>query len=421
MCTGPSRTGERSRGARLAGAAGNAVEWYDFAVFGASATLVAAAIAPERSDEFTAVLAVWAIAFVVRPLGAVLGAEWADRSGRRGPLVATVLVMSLASAAVGLLPSGAWAGGVVALLLLALRAVQGLATGAELVISVAYLTEQAPEGRRGLWGGAHLSTLALGYAAGIGTVVAVAATLPADAVASWGWRLPFLLALPLGLVMVVVRHRATESPDFEVVRSASVDQPWWSAVRALRGHRDAVVRSFLLASALTCAVNLWFVYVPARLAYEDELAAGPALAGAIVGLLTLSVSAVVCGHWSDVVGRRPVIAAGLATHLLLWTFGYPSVDEGMVPLALLQAVAGAGMGALVVQATISEAFPAPLRAAGIAVSLGLATSIVGGTAPMVAELLTGVGPGLVQVYAVLWLAAAAASSLREPVPVSSLR
>ena len=182
-----------------------------------------------------------------------------------------------------------------------------------------------------------------------------------------------------------------------------------------------MVRSFLLAAALTCAVNLWFVYVPARLAYEHSVAAGPALAGAIVGLLTLSVSAVVCGHWSDVVGRRPVIAAGLATHLLLWTFGYPSVDDGVVPLVLLQAVAGAGMGALVVQATISEAFPAPLRAAGIAVSLGLATAIVGGTAPMVAELLTGVGPGLVQVYAVLWLAAAAASSLREPVPVSALR
>ena len=215
MHTGRDGTDERSRGARLAGAAGNAVEWYDFAVFGASATLVAAAIAPGHSAEFTAVLAVWAIAFVVRPLGAILGAEWADRSGRRGPLIATVLVMSLASTAVGLLPSGAWAGGVVALLLLALRAVQGLATGAELVVSVAYLTEQAPEGRRGLWGGAHLSTMALGYAAGMGAVVAVAATLSADAVASWGWRLPFLLALPLGLVIVLLRHRATESPDFQ--------------------------------------------------------------------------------------------------------------------------------------------------------------------------------------------------------------
>ncbi len=402
--------------ARVAGAVGNAVEWYDFAVLGASAALIAQVLTPGGKGSVTAVFAVFGLSFVVRPLGALLGAAWADRSGRRPSLIATLLAMTLATAAIGLLPSWQAAGGIVVVALLGLRIVQGLATGAELVVSVAYLVEHAPPGRRGLWGGAQMATMAAGFAGGMAAVSVVSAILTPEAVTAWGWRIPFLIALPLGLVTLLLRSRAAESPEFGQIETAMTQAPTGRARTALTRHRPALVRGFILTAALMSSFTLWFVYLPAHLAQTNVLALHESLASATVGLVVLATSALLCGSASDRRGRRPLIGAGLTILFVSWAAAYPMVTQGFAVLLLAHVAAGAGLGALVLQSTLAESFPPVLRTTGLAISFGLASALVGGTSPLVADALQRVDPALVQVYALAWVVAAAGAALTLPHP-----
>jgi MFS transporter, MHS family, proline/betaine transporter len=403
-----------ARTARTAGALGNAVEWYDFAVLGASATLVAAALT--SGGALTAVLAVFSLSFLLRPLGAALGAIWADRIGRRPLLIATVVAMTCATGGIGLLPSWRTSAAVAVTGLLVLRAVQGVATGAELVVSVTYLAEHAPPGRRGLWGGAHLATMACGFAAGVTAVLVVEAALPPTSAATWGWRVPFLAAVPLGLVTLLLRRRALETPDFLVGSCRNVDRSAKGLFTVVREDRSAVLRGFLLTAALMSSVNLWFVYLPARLASAKAMDLGPALASTVLGLLALAVSAVLCGRGSDRWGRRPFLGAAVSTLFVLWTVGYPLVAHDLGALVAVDLAAGVAMGALVVQSAVPESFPVHRRTAGLTFTVGLASAVVGGTSPLLAQALGDISPVLVQLYALVWVAGAAAATLTLPLP-----
>jgi MFS transporter, MHS family, proline/betaine transporter len=404
-----------------AGLFGNAVEWYDFAVLGASATLVADALTPGGSGGITAVFAIFAITLLVRPLGALLGALWADRAGRRLPLIVTVAAMSLATAAIALLPPWATAGGIVVVLLLLLRVVQGLATGAELVVSVAYLIEHAPPHRRGTWGGMHMATIAAGFVGGTFAVATASALLSADSLASWGWRVPFLLALPLGYAAVQLRRRVAETPDFRAMASRARDfgvddvagrlaldhegaDVWRHPWAALLPHRGRLFGGFALAAGLMSSFTLWFVFLPAFLAGRGLHPLPLTLACASGGLLAMSASAILSGRASDTWGRAPLIAMGAAVVSLTWLFGFPLVLDGSVTaLVFTSLFAGAGLGGFVLQSALIEGLPARVRTATLAVTFGLASALVGGTAPLVADILARRDPALVSVYAVAWL------------------
>ncbi len=414
MHAATDRRSTSTRSARVAGAVGNAVEWYDFAVMGASAALVAQVLTPGGKGSLTAVFALFGLSFLVRPVGAMLGAAWADRAGRRVPLIATVLAMTLATACIGLLPSWQAAGGVVVLALLGLRIVQGLANGAELVVSVAYLVEHAPPGRRGLWGGAQMATMAAGFAGGMAAVSVVSAVLTPAAMAAWGWRIPFLVAIPLGVVTLLLRTRATETPEFAQIEIARSQAPSSPGRTVLARHLPAVVRGFVLTAALMSSFTLWFVYLPAHLAQTGGVALDVSLASATVGLVVLAASALACGSVSDRWGRRPLIGAGLALLAVTWAAAYPLVTQGVAVLLLAHVAAGAGLGALVLQSTLAESFPLRLRTTGIAVSFGLASALVGGTSTLVADVLQRTDPALVQVYALAWVVLAAGAALTLP-------
>jgi MFS transporter, MHS family, proline/betaine transporter len=429
------------RATRSAGLFGNAVEWYDFAVLGASATLVSAALTP--SGGLTTVFSILAISLLVRPVGALLGAAWADRAGRRPPMIVTVSAMSLATAAIALLPPWATAGTVVVVLLLLLRVVQGLATGAELVVSVVYLVEHAPPDRRGTWGGLHMATIAAGFLGGTLAVAVVSVVLSEQSLASWGWRIPFLVALPLGYAALRLRLRVAETPDFRAMASRErgmvtgsrhpVGQhdgarPESAEVlrrprTALLHHSARLISGFLLAAGLMSSFALWFIFLPAHLADRAVHPLPVALGCAVAGLLAMALSAVLSGNASDDWGRRPVIAAGIVVVALAWLLAFPRVIDGSVTALLVGSlIAGAGLGGFVLQSALAEAFPTPVRATGLAVTLGLASAVVGGTSPLVADILANRSPALVSAYALAWLAAASVGliALRAtPQPVSS--
>jgi MFS transporter, MHS family, proline/betaine transporter len=396
--------------AAAAGAVGNVVEWYDFAVFGVTATLLADVLTAGGEGSLTSVFAVFALSFVVRPLGALVIGARADRTGRRGPLVMTLVLMTVATTAIGLLPPWAAIGTAATAALLVLRAVQGFSSGGELVVSVTYLVEHAPRHRRGLRGGLHLATMALGFAAGMGAVAVLQGAFGPTTMADWGWRLPFLLAVPLGLVGLYLRWRTDETPDFR--RQVSGSRSRLAPLAEVVGrHRDTLSGGFLLAAALASSFNLWFVYLPNRLVSDGRYDLQTVLSGALVGLVTLAASAVVCGHLSDRWGRRPVLLAGVSSLVVVWVVAPSRVADGSFATLVVADVAmGAALGAFVLQSALADRLPARVRTSGMAVSFGLASALVGGTAPLVASLLPDAA--FVPLYALVWALSASVVAAR---------
>ena len=212
-----------SRRALVAACVGNVVEWYDFAIFGALGVVLVEVFFPSEqgADLLLAAFAVYATAFLARPLGAVFAGRRGDVHGRQRVLGSVVLVMSVATAAIGVLPGEARIGVIAGVLVVVLRATQGLAAGGELGLAAVFIAEHASSRRRGLVASLHTATLALGVALGFGIGGLVLLATSEDDRTGW-WRIAFLAALPLGLVGVYVRRRVADTPHFvhaEALRS----------------------------------------------------------------------------------------------------------------------------------------------------------------------------------------------------------
>jgi MFS transporter, MHS family, proline/betaine transporter len=369
----------------------NAVEWYDFAVYGAMASVLSVVLlAPgSASSRLTLVFAVFAASFLARPVGAVVVGLRADRLGRRRALAAMVLLMTGATAAIGVLPPWSAVGVVAPICLLLLRTLQGFASGGEISTSITFLVES---GRRGSWGwyaGWHTATVGVGIAAGITIAGLVSGSMTKDALESWGWRVPFLVALPLGVVGLLLRLRTDDTPAFDAMpgggTAPNLRQVW-------DDHRSTVRTGFVLVGVLAATFNMWFLFLPAHLATQDVQSLPVALGAAAVGLLAAAVSAPLFGRLSDRVGRLWLLAAATATLAIVVVPLYLVATDGSVPaLVLVDVVVGVALGGLVVGAYLAEAFPAEIRATGVALTYGLATAVLGGTAPLVGTLLARTG------------------------------
>ncbi len=395
---GPPAAGYRRS---LVGACvGNIVEWYDFALFAGSATVIASVLTPGGWAGFTTVFAVFAMSCLFRPLGALIIGARADRMGRRSVLAATIVLMAGATVAIGLLPPWTAIGVAAPLGLLALRAVQAFSCGGEIGVSVAYLMEFSPAGRRGRYGGWYLSTVGFGIAAGLGATAAVAALLDQDLFESWGWRLPFLLALPLGAVGLYIRRRLAESPVFAEPATSGRVAP----LAVLREFGPTVRRCFVLACAYSAAFNVWFLFLPSYVTATGASSLAASLSCALVGLLVTAITAPIFGRVSDRVGRRPVLLGATASLAVVAVPLYLWMLAGST-LALLLGSVGMGVviGAFVIPAFFSEQFPARVRATGLGLAYGVGSAVVGGTAPVLATVLSRQTPAfVVPGYLVLW-------------------
>jgi MHS family proline/betaine transporter-like MFS transporter len=415
---------------------GNLVELYDFAVFGASAAVLALVVTAGQGG-LTSVFVVLAASLLVRPLGAILVGRVSDRVGRRVPFLAMTLLTCTATALVGLLPTAARAGAYAALGLAVLRLAQAFCTGGETSSSVAYLFESVPPGRRGLIGGFHLASSAVGMALGLGAVLAVSVALTPAQLLGWGWRLPFLAAIPLALAVLRVRRRLRESEEF--IQAQAVPTPRQSdqdttertdegltpavIMRLVRRRPGTVLSSVLVSGAFSVTVTLWFVYVPAYLLATGRASAVTALGPAAAGLLATAACAPLAGRLSDRVGRPPLLIGGCIALCLLWPAALPSVlaGTGRVTFALASLGVGVALSGFVLASYLPEAFPTSDRATGVGLTYGIGSGIFGGVAPLLAGWLLGQHhlPALV-IYPVLCAASAMiclAWSIRRPDPV----
>lgn len=378
-----------------ASAIGNATEWFDYGIYAYGITYISAALFP--SDTEYAVLfalGTFAISFLMRPLGGIFWGLLGDRIGRKSVLAFTILLMAGATVCVGLVPSyqriGLWAPA----LLILLRMIQGFSTGGEYGGAATFMAEYAPDNRRGFYGSfLEVGTLA-GFSLGALLMLCASLLLGDEAMHDWGWRVPFLIAGPMGLTGLYLRSKIKDTPVFRAAEARrGVELP-----PSLLGLMQHYWRPLLLVGGLVIALNIvnytLLSYMPTYLQQRLGLSANEALIVPIIGMLFMMVCLPFAGRLSDHVGRHP-----------MWRFSLISLFLLVVPLYKLMGVGllGAGVGLVVlgllytpqlatISATFPALFPTHVRFAGFALAYNVSTSIFGGTAPVVGDgliLMTG--------------------------------
>ncbi|MFZ2853068.1 MAG: MFS transporter [Rhodocyclaceae bacterium] len=339
MNTAPQPTSGVQRKVAIAACFGTFLEWYDFLTFASLATYFGTLFFPPENPTaaLLASLATFGVGMIVRPLGAALFGSLGDRYGRRVIFIATIALMGVSTFAVGLLPTYAQVGLLAPALLLVLRLLQGLSVGGEIGGAAVYLTEHAPEGRRGIYTSVLQLMGPLGIMASTLQVVVLQSWLTDAEFRDWGWRLPFLLSALLLLVSLKSRVALHESPVFEQLRRAKAISQ--TPLRDCLRNRVVVGRMLVLFSCISAGGSLLFFssQVYSGVFLKSVVRLDPQLTGTLVMVATLLLFPLTlfCGWLSDRIGRRPILLAGLLLGALailpvfnaLLHYGNPSLER----------------------------------------------------------------------------------------------
>ncbi|SPB15492.1 amino acid transporter [Caballeronia novacaledonica] len=405
------------RRAMAASAIGNATEWFDYGIYSYGLTYISAALFPGSTAQATLfALATFAISFLVRPLGGLFWGPLGDRLGRKHVLALTILIMSMATLLVGLLPSYASVGLWAPASLVALRMIQGFSTGGEYGGAATFMAEYAPDHKRGFCGSfLEFGTLA-GFSLGAFLMLGCSVLLGNDAMHAWGWRLPFLVAAPLGLIGLYLRSKMEDTPVFRECAEASEREH--HAGVPLRELFANYWRPLLQLGGLVVALNVvnyvLLAYMPTFMKKELGMSDNLSLLLPLIGMLSMMVLLPFAGALSDRIGRKKV-----------WWLSLAGIFVAAVPMFTLMShgIAGAliGLGVLgllyvpqlaSISAMFPAMFPTQARYAGMAIAYNVSTSIFGGTAPMVTDWLIGrTGSTLVPAYYMMGACAVGAIAL----------
>ena len=383
--------GAAGRGATIAGGAfGNLIEWYDFTIYALLASVFAPSMFPAHNPvtSLLAVLATFALGFLVRPLGAILLSPLADRVGRRRVLSLTIMMMGVGSLIVAATPSFAAIGIAAPVLLLIARLIQGFSAGGEFQGSAVFLVEHAPADRRALAGSTQMVSIGLAILLATGTAALTTRLIPQPALGSWGWRLPFLLGALLSLWGVYLRWRLPETPLFVDLeqRRELARRPM---VSALREHPRASLFVFVYQMG-TVQFYIWAVFLPTYAHLAGGLPVADGLIGGTIALVAYTATVPVFAALSDRIGRKPLLYAPAIGFFLL---SYPLLmllRHGGFATFLFVDVVGLlllAMSNSILAAVLCEVFPTRVRASGIGVPYAVCSAIFGGTAPLVATAL----------------------------------
>ncbi|BCG23213.1 MFS transporter [Pseudomonas tohonis] len=417
-----------SRGRQVTAAViGNALEWYDFIVYGFLASIIARLFFPSDNEyaSLLMALATFGVGFFMRPVGGVLLGLYADRKGRKAAMQLIILLMTLSIALIAFAPDYAAIGLGAPLLIVVARMIQGFATGGEYASATAFLVECAPAHRRGLYGSWQLFGQCLAVFAGSGMGALVTHNLSPEALDSWGWRLPFVVGLLIGPVGLWMRRNMEETEAFLESRAhQAVDN--LSLVRMLRDHRRALLVTLGNTIGGTVAFYVVLVNMPTFAHRQLGLPLDQVfmVQMAAVALMTLVIP--IAGALSDLFGRRAVMLAGtfaffvLVYPLFAWVAAAPSLERLLVMQLLLCTAIGTLYGPGPTAG--AEQFPTEVRSTGLALSNNLGVMLFGGFAPFIVTWLTQVTDDPVApAYYVLFAAGiglVAAWNLREGAPAA---
>ncbi|MGQ3890515.1 MFS transporter [Legionella sp. CNM-4043-24] len=369
----------------VAGLYGNALEWYDFMLYASFAPLFARYFFPLHVPflSLLATFAVFAIGFLVRPLGGALLGQYADRSGRRRALIVSVSVMSLSTLGIALLPGYDTAGIVAPVLFVSLRLIQGLAVGGELPGSATFLIEHMPSDKRGFAGSLVLSTAFMGIFFGSFVASILSHFFNDDYLLSWGWRWAYLAGAALGAYGIYLRIHSVESSVF-LKEKTGTDLP----VKMLfSSHKINLLLAVVFTSIMAIGNYILVAYVTTFLVKSEGFPLRDVLTVNFLALLLMTIGIPFMGLLSDRVGRKRVFLAGLSGLILgIFPIFYLLISHNWWHVLWAELLLGLLLSPInaTVPTLLAEMFPTAVRASGVSMGYNIGQAVFGGTVPLVA-------------------------------------
>jgi MFS transporter, MHS family, proline/betaine transporter len=401
---------KQRRRAIVATVLGNGLEWFDFTVYSFFAVIIAKLFFPTGNELTSLLLAVatFGVGFFMRPVGGIVLGIYSDKVGRKAALSLSILLMAFGTALIGLAPTydsiGLWA----PVLIVVARLLQGFSAGGEMGSATAFLTEYAPPEQRAYY--SSWIQASIGFAVLLGAAVGtiVTSSLSADALHTWGWRMPFLIGILIGPVGYFIRSRMDETPAFTAVAAeAKKDSP---LVEVLQHFPRETFASFSMVILWTVCTYVLLFYMPTYSVRTLHLPQSTGfIAGMIGGLMIMCFSPVV-GKLADRYGRRRFLSSAAALILLLaWPmFAWINAAPGMASLVVFQAVFGLLIATYTgpILAAFAELFPTRVLSTGLSVAYNFAVTIFGGFAPFfITWLIASTGSNMAPAFYVMIAAA----------------
>ncbi len=394
-----------------AAALGNAMEWFDFGVYGFVAYALGKVFFPDASPsvQTIAALATFSVPFLVRPLGGVFFGVMGDKFGRQKVLSATIILMAVSTFCIGLIPSYDSIGILAPILLLLCKLAQGFSVGGEYTGAAVFVAEFAPDRKRGfLSSWLDFGSIA-GFVLGAGVVVVLSSILGEDRFLEWGWRVPFFLAAPLGLIGLYLRHAAEETPAFteQLERMEKEDQDAVGSAPTI-SFKEIVTRywrALLVCVGIVLVTNVTYymllTYMPTYLSHNLHYSEDHGVLIIIVVMIGMLFVQPVVGWASDRIGRRPFIAAGSIGLLVSAIPAFHLINSGnigliFVGLLLLAVLLNCLIG--VMASTLPAMFPTRVRYSALATAFNISVIICGVTPTAAAWLVETTGNLMMPAY-----------------------
>ena len=395
---------------------GNGIEYFDWTVYATFAAFFAPQFFHTGSavSDLLASFGVFAVGFVARPFGGLLFGWLSDRRGRKLSMTLAVGLAAIGSLVIGLTPTHQTIGVAAAVILVVARLAQGVAHGGELPSAQTYIVEFAPTARRGLWSSLIYISNTTGVVVGTLLGALLTTTLSSEQMADWGWRVPFLLGGVLGLFVLWMRSRMSETEVYEESGDDTAKQSMWQLFVA---HRRQVCQILFFTVGGTVVYYVWAVSAPAYAITVRGIDPSGALWAGVGANLVLIASLPFWGAVSDRIGRKPVLYIGnLGIAALLFPLN-AMIGHSALTLFFAMAIALFVMGALlaVMPAMMAELFPTGLRAAGVGVPYSIGVAAFGGTAAYVQTFFADRGsPELFEWYALALVAVSTVALVTIP-------
>jgi MFS transporter, MHS family, proline/betaine transporter len=374
----------RLTGVIVAATIGNALEWFDFLVYGYFATTLAEVFFPTGNPTISLLITfgTFGLSYVVRPLGAVVIGNYTDRAGRKAGLTLSIVLMMIGTMLMVVTPGYATIGLAAPIIITMARLFQGFSVGGEFGSAVAFLVEHAGDrkGYSASWQWASTGIVSV-IVAVFGLIVTT--LLTHEQLLTWGWRIPYMFGLLIGPVGLYIRSRIAETPEF----INAVKPPTLPIRELLVRHPIAVLLAFG-ASIISNSSYYLLLYIPTYAVRTLHLPSYTGFAATLVGGVALAVFSVVAGYWSDMAGRSRIMLAmawlfAVAAYPTFWLMvAYPSIFTAMFAVGVLNLIKGGYSGVL--PSLLAEQFAVDSRAVGIAFSYSMSVTIFGGFAPLVA-------------------------------------
>ena len=372
---------------------GNAMEWYDFVVFGFFATVLSQLFFPQGDDRAALLLtlATFGVGFCSRPVGGLFFGFYADRSGRKAALQSVIFLMTLAVAIIAFAPVYATIGLAAPILIVIGRLLQGFATGGEFSSSTSFLIEASPAGQRGFYGSLQMAGQAVSILFGTLVGIAVTTNFSTEQLQAWVWRLPFMAGLLIGPVGFYIRRHLNETSVFESAEHEKGTRELLTDL--LRKYPAKLLAAFGTTISATIYFYVILIYMPTYGKTELGLTLSQSFEAQAFGLILLVMLTPAAGYLSDQIGRRPLlwISNGLFLALSYPLFRYLTESHSQTSLTLVQATFCVSLSGVfgVLSTVLAEQFPTKVRSTGLALPYNLAVMIFGGFAPMIVTWLIG--------------------------------